>query len=134
MKVSEQIDAAAKRHGEMAVPLIVPPSESKEGHRSQLKPIWRRTAKALAAADYVVAIGYSIPDTDEFFRQFYAVASIGEQFLRKFSVFDPDGSVQNKFAALIGRPILDRLHFAATSFENAVTQLSNSYQSNDGIL
>lgn len=75
-------------------PLIVPPSESKAEGRSVLKCVWTQAFKMLSAAEVVVVIGYSLPDTDLFFRQFFALASISDTIIREFWLIDPEPPLQ----------------------------------------
>jgi hypothetical protein len=73
-----------------SLPYIVPPSWNKADYHRGLTDVWASAADHLAEALYIFVIGYSLPLTDSFFRQLYALGSAGEARLRKFVVFDPD--------------------------------------------
>jgi hypothetical protein len=83
-------------------PLIVPPTWNKGTFHSELSAVWRTAASHLAEAENVVIIGYSLPDTDEFFRHFYALGSVGDTIFNTFSVVDKDPNVFEKFKNILG--------------------------------
>ncbi|MFM9957889.1 MAG: hypothetical protein ACKVZJ_07420 [Phycisphaerales bacterium] len=119
-------------------PIIVPPSESKSAERPQHKKIWRRAARELSDADYVVISGYSMPATDEFFRQFWAVSSVGDALRKRVivSVVGDSQQLANKYRALVGPSYCDqcRIEFLPTEFLGLVKNLIHRYQDSDGTL
>ncbi len=52
----------------VAEPLIVPPVWSKVAYHRQLAGVWKQAAEALSKADTIIVIGYSLPESDAFFR------------------------------------------------------------------
>jgi hypothetical protein len=84
------------------LPLIVPPSDDKAQYRRSLGSVWRGAAKAIRDAESIFTVGYSLPETDIFFRQFFALASIGDTILRRFWVFDPSSQPFTRFSNLLG--------------------------------
>ena len=106
-------------------PLIVPPSWNKADYHSTLSQIWASAADHLASAEYIVVMGYSLPETDAFFRHLYALGSVGTSLLRKFIVFNPDnsGAIRERFGRMLGPGAASRFQYIATDFENAVGSL-----------
>jgi hypothetical protein len=94
-------------------PMIVPPTWNKtEGH-GELAPIWKQAATELGQAENIVCIGYSLPESDLFFRYLFALGTVGEAHLRRFWVFDPDPThlVEERYRRLIGKGIEHRFDF-----------------------
>jgi len=88
-------------------PIIVPPTWNKNSYHGQLSNVWSRAAHELATAENIFIIGYSLPETDSFFRYLYALGSESTARLRNFVVINKDnsGTVEGRFRQLIGRGI-----------------------------
>jgi hypothetical protein len=88
-------------------PLVVPPTWNKGEYHGQIGAVWRRAATLLGSAQNVFVIGYSLPESDAFFRYLYALGSESTSRLRRFWVFNPDSSgvVESRFRSLTGRGI-----------------------------
>jgi hypothetical protein len=112
-----------------AEPFLVPPTWSKTGHYEALGPVWQRAAAHLAQARDIVVIGYSLPETDEFFRYLYALGTVSSQRLRRFWVIDPDpsGKVRQRFEALLGPLAFNRFLYSAQKFEEAIGSIVVTY-------
>jgi len=111
------------RKGELQVektPLIVPPSWNKSDYHVALSDVWSRAAKHLSEAEYVFIIGYSLSETDAFFRHLYSHGIIGERGFRRIEVFNPDTSTEARFLDLLGPGALSRFAFHGTGFEQAI--------------
>ena len=121
-------------------PVIVPPTWNKTEHHQALQPVWRRAAQHLSEAENIFVIGYSLPETDPFFRYLYSLGTISDTRLKRLWVFDPDGTgqVKGRFEGMLGRLAeqcsalhksvwrrwrLASRHSAATSGVNFLTQL-----------
>jgi hypothetical protein len=94
-------------------PMLIPPTWNKTGYHEKLAPVWQKAAQELAAAENIFIIGYSLPETDSFFRYLYALGSESNTRIKRFWVFNPDldGSVKPRFEAMIGRGIENRFRF-----------------------
>ncbi len=94
-------------------PLIVPPTWNKTDHPHNLINVWRRASEELGTANNIFIIGYSMPETDSFFRYLFALGSESATRLQRFWVFNPDegGSVEERFDKLIGAGIRKRYRF-----------------------
>jgi hypothetical protein len=82
--------------------VIVPPTWNKGKFHTGLSLVWRAAASHLAKAENVFVIGYSLPDTDEFFRYLYALGTVGDSIFNTFTVVDPDHRVFERFKKLLG--------------------------------
>jgi NAD-dependent SIR2 family protein deacetylase len=93
-------------------PMIVPPTWNKGKFHSQLENVWRTAAGHLAEAENIFVVGYSLPPTDEFFRYFYALGSVGDSVFENFSVVDPIGTAAERFRSLLGPAATDSFRSA----------------------
>ena len=103
---------------------IVPPTWNKAQYHEQLGMVWRAAAKELKDAKEVYIIGFSLPPTDFFFRDFYALASIGPTLLRRFWVFNPDENVKEKFRDLLGPQAMSYFKFFPKLFDEAIQSIA----------
>ena len=103
-------------------PIIVPPSWNKADYHEALSNVWASAANHLSDAEYIFILGYSLPETDAFFRHLYALGSVGDSLLRRFVVFNPDGSgeTNRRFEALLGPGAKVRYQYIPHPFSNAV--------------
>jgi len=104
-------------------PVIVPPTWNKGNAHSGLSSVWRAAATHLAEAENVFVIGYSLPGTDEFFRYFYALSTVGESVLDTFLVVDKDKRVFDRFKSILGPTAIACFSSIENAFENAIPQL-----------
>lgn len=112
--------------------LIVPPTWSKGAHHEQIRPVWQSAARALSDARIIVVIGYSLPGSDEFFRQLYALGTIGSTRLEHFWVIDEDKGVEERFRKLLGATARPRFRLIEKQFGRALQDLEqglNQYES-----
>ena len=108
-------------------PVIVPPTWDKTAHHAKLGKVWRRAAKELQGAENIFVIGYSLPDSDLFFRYLFSLGSEGETRIKRFWVIDPDKNViEPRFRKLIGRGLENRFQFLETGFESAIGSISKA--------
>lgn len=106
-----------------AEPAIVPPTWNKGTHHNQLVHVWRRAARHLSEAEYIFIIGYSYPPTDEFFRYLYALGSIGDGWLERIMVFNPDPNAGERVKALLGPLVRDKFAAPTNNFMQTVDYL-----------
>ncbi len=103
--------------------VIVPPTWNKSEYRSGIPQVWRRAALELATASTIVVSGYSLPESDLFFRYLYGLGTVGKTLLERFWVFDPSQDVADRFRSLLGPGALARFQFKKQDFEGAVGYL-----------
>lgn len=107
------------------LPVIVPPSWNKADYHATLSNVWAKAALHLAEADSIFIIGYSLPETDSFFRHLFALGSVGESALRRMVVFNPDltGSVDQRFRSMLGPGSIARYQYVAKTFEDSIPHI-----------
>lgn len=109
--------------------MIVPPSWNKADYHSALSGVWASAATHLSEAEQIFIIGYSLPETDSFFRHLYALGSVGVAPLRRIAVFNPDtsGATDNRFQALLGSGARARYEYHAISFDQAIDHIKKLF-------
>ena len=113
--------------------VLVPPTWNKaETHRT-LSKVWNRAATKLSEAENIFVIGYSMPETDAFFRYLYALGTVGDVLLKRFWVFDPDdsGRVKQRFEALLGPQAKARFNYNQMAFLEAIAMLKDKFPERD---
>lgn len=123
------------RHCDQQVtePLIVPPVWSKVAYQRRLAPVWGQAADALSKADTIVVIGYSLPESDAFFRYLYALGTVGDATLRRFWLFDPDstGTVEPRYRGLLGPGARRRFKHFRETFGQAIGTMRSEWVGSD---
>jgi NAD-dependent SIR2 family protein deacetylase len=105
-------------------PEIVPPTWNKGTHHTRLERAWKKAAAHLSEAECIFVIGYSLPPTDEFFRYLYALGSIGEGWLQRITVFNPDPEVGQRFRGLLGPLAATKFTSPTNDFAQAISYLN----------
>lgn len=95
------------RFSKLIVPFVVPPVWNKASYHEPLHKVWKEAATALSEASYIYCLGYSLPQTDGFFKQLFALGTVGSSPLMEFKVFDienPDTiqGVNHRYKDLLG--------------------------------
>lgn len=103
-------------------PVIVPPSWNKADYHHALSSVWASAANHLAEAESIFIVGYSLPETDSFFRHLYALGSVGKSALRRIIVFNPDasGETDKRFQTLLGPGSIARYEYKPLTFEQSI--------------
>ncbi|MFL6244789.1 MAG: hypothetical protein ACJ74H_02100 [Thermoanaerobaculia bacterium] len=119
-------------HCDVAVrpdPVIVPPTSNKVDYHVRLSTVWSAAARELAGADNIFVIGYSLPETDVFFRYLYALGTVGRQVLERFWIFDPDstGTVKARFLSMLGPAVERRFVHERVTFAEAIPMLGQAF-------
>lgn len=83
--------------------LIVPPTWNKEEYRPLLNSVWKSAADEITAAQRLVIIGYSMPETDKFFQYLLALSLQHNRVLDQVIVVNSDGAHADKIARLFKR-------------------------------
>jgi hypothetical protein len=86
---------------EYKIPFIIPPTLNKYQYHVQLKKVWERAASILSEAELVIIIGYSMPETDMFFKYLYSLGIDSPTYLYKLVVLNSDGSIQNRYKSFV---------------------------------
>jgi hypothetical protein len=112
-------------------PFVVPPSWNKADHHKSLSSVWQRAAQELSEAQYIFVIGYSMPETDAFFRLLYALGTAEGGFLNGIEVFNPDdtGVVKGRFSGMLGPGAESRFQYHEETFESAIKRIKSYFPS-----
>jgi hypothetical protein len=110
-------------------PVIGPPTWNKTQYYEDLATVWRTAAHHLSDAEHIFIMGYSLPETDQFFRYLYALGTVGETRLKRRWGFDPDssGQVRVRFEKLLGPMAKSRFELKHKTFSEAITDLQKEY-------
>ncbi len=110
-------------------PVIVPPSWNKADYHAALSDVWASAAKHLSEAEHIFIIGYSLPETDSFFRHLYALGSVGTAPIRRIAIFNPDesGVIDSRFKALLGPGAIARYEYHAMTFATAISHIKGLF-------
>jgi len=97
--------------------------------------VWKRAADELQTAKNIYIIGYSLPETDVFFRYLYALGSIGSARIERFWIFNPsnDPHVFEKYRNLVGDTVETRFRYFPVSFESSANNFSFADEINSGV-
>lgn len=104
-------------------PVIVPPTWNKGKFHTPLSSVWRAAAQHLSEAENVFVIGYSLPATDEFFRYFYALGSVGDSIFNTFLVIDPSKETAARFKNILGPTARSCFDHIDQDFELAIPEI-----------
>jgi len=107
-------------------PVIVPPGIFKSEYQGSLGNVWQQAAKELAEAREICVIGYSLPESDLFFRNLFALGTEGPTILERFAVvnYDNTGVTEKRFKSLLGPGAIDRFEYHAVKFEESFPVLA----------
>ncbi len=99
-------------------PVIVPPTWNKADYHQMLAKIWSSAADHLSEAKSIFVLGYSLPETDAFFRLLYALGTVGDSPLDRLIVYNPDtsGDVDRRFKELLGPGAIARYTYKSSKF------------------
>jgi hypothetical protein len=112
-------------------PVLVPPTWNKTGYHQGLTCVWSKAAEVLAEAENIFVIGYSLPETDSFFRYLFALGSESDTRIKRLWVFNPDGNIESRFDDMIGRGIKNRFKFIGGNhgrFDQAIPAIREELQ------
>jgi hypothetical protein len=109
-------------------PYVVPPTWNKSQYHSELEAVWKAAAEELSGAANIIVCGYSLPDSDHFFRYLYALGTVSDLRLKNFWVFDPDVMVKERFNKLLGQAASPRFTFYQTRADQVFPHLASLLQ------
>jgi hypothetical protein len=87
---------------------IIPPSW-KKGNDKAFDQVWRQSYYELEEAKNIVFIGYSLPETDSYFKNLLTLALSKNKKLKKVIVINPDnsGATEKRYTNLIDNTFLE---------------------------
>jgi len=103
-------------------PIIIPPTWNKIefSYSFEIAKVWQKAVEELSNAENIFVIGYSYPETDNFFKYFFALGILGRRLIDRFWVFNPDSSIEKRFKDLLGPRIIKRYKFEKLPFSEAI--------------
>jgi hypothetical protein len=132
--IGAQLQEYFSKHTDIEVkaePVIVPPTWNKTEYHQILSQVWGQAAKELGEAEYIFIIGYSLTETDVFFRLLYALGTVSDTPLKKIEVFNPDNSVETRkrFESLMGSGAIARFDYKQFNFTQSISKIKNYFPS-----
>jgi len=134
MRVSERFSkwshVKKRKHNISATPFIIPPTWDKGSFRHPMASVWAKAVAELREAQNIFIIGYSFPETDEYFRHLFTLATGGSAQLRRLWVFNPDASgvIEGRYAQMAGRAVGDRFRYFQRTFSQAIADIGDLFR------
>jgi hypothetical protein len=131
--IGAQLRKSGIKHCEIDIepdPVIVPPTWNKTEYHQALSGVWSHAALELSNATSIFVSGYSLSETDLFFRYLFALGSVGQTLIKRFWVFDPDTSdeVNKRFRALIGPGAKGKYKYVTAPFGKMFPLIRQEFQ------
>jgi len=106
------------------VPFIIPPTWNKTMYHKNVSNIWKQASKCLSEAKNIYVIGYSLPETDSFFKFLFSLGTNSTTRIRKFWVINPDTTgTKDRFQNLLGPQMLERFKYLQMNFDDALNSI-----------
>lgn len=128
--IGNQLKEYFSQHSQHQVsnePFMVPPTWSKANHYSSINSVWARAAWDLGEAQYIFIIGYSLPETDVFFRLLYALGTVSDAPLKGIQIFNPDADIQQRFESMIGPGAKAKYGYNTYTFQDAIGKIRERF-------
>jgi NAD-dependent SIR2 family protein deacetylase len=125
--ISTKVSSKCSKCDQILRPLLIPPSWNKAGSdmfgADAVTTLWSEAENALATATRICVIGYSVPETDAFFRYLLTLALSRNHHLHALIVIDPSSAVDEKYQTFLEPIFRDRryTHLGCT-LEQALTR------------
>lgn len=104
-----------------AEPVVVPPTWNKGRHYPNIERVWKHAATELSEAEHLVLVGYSWPNSDEFFHHLYALGTAGPTLLQRVLVIDINAKVGERYRDfLFGEQARQRFQQVNATFEESM--------------
>jgi NAD-dependent SIR2 family protein deacetylase len=106
-------------------PVIVPPTWNKNEYHRSISNVWAHAAKELSEAENIFVMGYSLPESDAFFRYLFALGTVSDVTLKRFWVFNPDSSpsTRERYEKLLGPGAQQRFKYFPETFADGIQHL-----------
>jgi len=110
--------------------IIIPPTWNKTEHYKYISNVWHHAAKELSEAENIFVIGYSLPESDLFFRYLFALGTVGNTPLKRFWVFNPDNSeeIKSRYRSLLGPGAKERFKYREITFLDGIRELMSEFR------
>lgn len=112
-------------HGQFTK-LIIPPTWNKIFENELFAKIWNKSISLLSKATNIFVIGYSMPETDLFFKYMITLGLFKNDNLRKFVVVNPDCSVDEKYKNILSKGVIENNYlFVPKEFRPSIQDIQN---------
>jgi len=78
------------------IPFIVPPTWNKIAYSKGLKSIWKSASKEIEQATRIIIIGYSLPETDSYFKYLLAISLSKNESLQEIILINPAQGIEGE--------------------------------------
>jgi hypothetical protein len=95
--------------------------------KNSIAAVWKEAANQLSDAESIFVCGYSLPETDTFFKHLFALGVVGSTLIERFWVFDPDPAVEKRFRALLRKAADARFTMFQSRFGDMVSKLHKEW-------
>ncbi|MHB8838315.1 MAG: hypothetical protein ACYC7F_05120 [Gemmatimonadaceae bacterium] len=102
---------------------LAPPSVNKGLYYQSFKPAWLLAARELSEAEEIFIIGYSLPTSDLFFRDLFALALAGPARVKKIEVVNTYGGVADAVKNMLGPKLKPLVQYSPETFENWIRRV-----------
>ncbi|MFB9862760.1 hypothetical protein [Rufibacter immobilis] len=108
--------------------VIIPPTWNKTDYHGQLTKVWKAAAEKLSNAQNIYIIGYSLPESDSFFRYLFALGTISKNRIRNIIVYNPEnsGDTESRFRNLFGLSTERRFQYKPLTFSEAILDIAKT--------
>lgn len=130
--IGSQLSEYFSQHTDIEVepePVIVPPTWNKSDYHQALSQVWSKAAQDLSEAHTILVCGYSLSETDAFFRLLYALGTVGLSPLERIIIYNPDtsGAVDKRFREMLGPGAIARYQYKPIAFYEAITDVKTLF-------
>jgi len=108
------------------MPLIIPPTWAKAARYIPMQAVWKLAIKEISEAEQLVIIGYSMPDTDSFFRYLLASGISLHSNLQRVIIVNPSSDVAHRFKRILPKSV--RIFYFNRTFEELVPNMASLYE------
>lgn len=117
--------------GSEYMPYIIPPTDDKASLRHSMEEMWVSASQSISDADVICIVGYSIPNTDTFFRCLWAISASSEKELRKILVIDPASGSENQLKTMVGEALRGNIQKAGLQLCYAAPELDTLFKNSN---
>lgn len=118
--------------------LLVPPSWDKSEYSGTMRPVWQEAVNALKTANRICVIGYSMPETDTFFKylltlglaenhqlyRFILVDKSPQQFVGDLTESEPTVNIEARYRSMFEKLFVRRrFEFFGNGFTNFLANI-----------
>jgi NAD-dependent SIR2 family protein deacetylase len=90
-----------KCHAQKYHPLLIPPSWDKSEYGRIMQSVWKKAVEELISATRICIVGYSMPETDAFFKYLLTLALSENHQLYKLIVVDLSEELEARYESLL---------------------------------